>query len=198
MEIADFETDTHYLEDGLAIGQQHFRDDWRFRVVPVLNGQVLASLAILPSSNVHLPDQDFENEWREHINLPFLSSEIANRFDDAFTACVQLSAIMACRGLEDLHSEESDVFSKSIKTFEHNREFVAAVHVRTGSEHFGWAQEFLDRTWDQVVSEFEAVKAGHAVSDPVCMTAHHALAGHKTRVPLNSPLPAYSYFRLSA
>ena len=39
VEITDFETDTHYIEDGIAIGQQHFRNDWRFRVVPVLNGQ---------------------------------------------------------------------------------------------------------------------------------------------------------------
>ena len=149
VEIADFETD-RYLEDGIAIGQQRFRNDWRFRVVPVLNGQVLASLAILPSSHMPLPDQDFAKEWREHINLPSLSSEIANSFDEAFAACLQLSAIMACRDLEDIHLEESDVFSKSIESFKHNREIVAEAAERTGSEHFAWAEEYLDQTWDQV------------------------------------------------
>ena len=180
VEIADFETDAHYLEDGIAIGQQHFRNDWRFRVVPVLKGQVLASLAILPSSHMPLPDQDFAKEWREHINLPFLSSEIAKSFDEAFTACVQLSAIMACRDLEDLHSEESDVFSKSIESFKHNREIVAEAAERTGSEGFAWAQDYLDQTWNQVVSEFEVARAGHAVGEPLCMTAHHALAGQQS------------------
>ena len=180
VEIADFETDTHYLEDSIAIGQQHFRNDWRFRVVPVLNGQVLASLAILPSSHMPLPDQDFANEWREHINLPFLASEIANSFDEAFAACLQLSAIMACRDLEDIHPEESDVFSKSIESFKHNREIVAEAAERTGSEHFAWAEEYLDQTWDQVVSEFEVAQVGHTVGEPLCMTAHYALAGQQS------------------
>ena len=179
VEIADFETD-RYLEDGIAIGQQRFRNDWRFRVVPVLNGQVLASLAILPSSHMPLPDQDFAKEWREHINLPSLSSEIANSFDEAFAACLQLSAIMACRDLEDIHPEESDVFSKSIESFKHNREIVAEAAERTGSEHFAWAEEYLDQTWDQVVSEFEAAQVGHTVGEPLCMTAHHALAGQQS------------------
>ena len=179
VEIADFETDAHYLEDGIAIGQQHFRDDWRFRVVPVLKGQILASLALLPSSPVPLPDRDFAKEWQEHINLPFLSSEIANSFDEAFTACVQLSAIMACRNLEDLHSEESDVFSKSIESFKNNREIVDRAAESTDSEYFTWAQDHLYQTWDQVVNEFEATKAGRAVGEPLCMIAHHALASRQ-------------------
>ena len=179
VEIADFETD-RYIEDGIAIGQQHFRNDWRFRVVPVLKGQVLTSLAMFPSSHMPLPDQDFANEWRDHINLPFLSLEIANRFEDAFTACVQLSAIMAYRSLEDLHSEESDVFSKSIESFKHNREIVAGAAEHTGSEDFAWAQDYLDQTWDQVVNEFEAARAGHSVGDPLCMTTHHAFAGQQS------------------
>ncbi len=175
VEITDFETDAHYLEDSIDIGQQHFRDDWRFRVVPVLKGRVLASLAILPSSYMPLADQDFVKEWREHINLPFLSSEIAKSFDEAFTACVQLSAIMACRDLEDPHSEERDVFSKSIESFKHNSEIVAESAERTGSEYFEWAQDYLDQTWNKVVSEFEAARAGHAVNEPL-----YALAGQQS------------------
>lgn len=180
VEISDFKTDAHYLDDAIAVGQQHFQNDWRFRVVPVLKGQILGSLAFLPSSPVPLPDYDFAKEWQEHINLSILSSEIANRFDEAFTACVQLSAIMACRNLKDLHAEESDVFSKSIESFKHNREIAAGAAERTGSEHFTWAEEYLNQAWDQVVSEFEAVKAGRTVGEPLCMITHHALAGQQS------------------
>ena len=180
MEISDFKTDAHCLDDGIAVGQQHFQNDWRFRVVPVLKGQILASLALLPSSPVPLPDRDFAKEWQKHINLSILSSKIANRFDEAFTACVQLSAIMACRDLENLHSEENDVFSKSIESFKHNSKIVAEAAKHTGSEHFAWAEEYLNQTWDQVVSEFEAVKAGRTVGEPICMTTHHALAGQQS------------------
>ena len=180
VEIADFETDAHYLEDGIAIGQQHFRDDWRFRVVPVLKAQILASLALLPSSPVPLPDRDFAKEWQGHINLPFLSSEIANSFDEAFTACVQLSAIMACRDLEDLHSEESDVFSKLIESFKHNLEIVDRAAESTDSKYLAWAQDYLDQTWDQVVNEFEAAEAGRTVGEPLWMAVHHVLAGQQS------------------
>ena len=87
---------------------------------------------------------------------------------------------MACRNLEDLHAEESDVFSKSIESFKHNREIAAGAAERTGSEHFTWAEEYLNQAWDQVVSEFEAVKAGHTVDEPLCMITHQALAGQQS------------------
>ena len=79
VEIADFETDA-YIEAGLAIGQKYLGNDWRFRVVPVMNGQVLATLALPPSSHTLLPDQDFAQEWQEHIDRPFLSSETLEGF----------------------------------------------------------------------------------------------------------------------
>ncbi len=179
VEIADFETDARYIEDGLAIGQQLLGNDWRFRIVPVINGQVLASLALLPSSHMPLPDQDFAREWQEHINRPFLSSGTAERFDEAMAACTQLSAIMACRELENLHPEEDEAFSKAIDSFECNRELVAEAAESTGSEHLAWARDYLDQSWDKVVSEFEAAKAGQAVAEPLCMTAHLALAGQE-------------------
>ena len=179
VEIADFETDARYIEDGLAIGQEHLGNDWQFRIVPVINGQVLASLALLPSSHIPLPDQDFAQEWQEHINLPFLSSGTVDRFDDAIAACTQLSAIMACRELENLLPEEDEVFSKAIETFEYSRDLVAEVAESTGSEHLAWARDYLDQIWNQVLNEFETVKAGQAVAEPLCMTAHLALTGQE-------------------
>ena len=162
------------------MGHDHLGSDWRFRVAPVINGYVIPALALLPSSHVPLPDQDFEQEWRDHIDLPFMSSETAKRFYDAFAACVKLSAIIACRDFKNLHSEEDDVVSKSIESFKRNLDFVTKSIARAGPEHIERALDYLDQAWHQVVSESESAKAGNAVGDPLCMTIHHALAGHQT------------------
>ena len=177
VEITDFETDSRYIEDTLSLGQQHLETDWRFRIVPVLNGYILPALALLPSSHMPLPDQDFANDWREHIDRPFLSPEALDRFDEALAACVQLSAILACRDPENLHPDEDRVLSKSLESFERNRELLADAAENTGSEHLVWAYHYLNETWDQVVLEFEAAKAGQSVAEPLCMNAHQALAG---------------------
>lgn len=177
VEIADFETDAGYIEDSLTIAQQQLGSDWRFRVIPVINDRVLAPLALLPSSHMPLPDQDFASEWRPHIDRHFFSSEIVDSFDGALAACVQLSGILACRDLERLHPNESEALSKSVESFERNRDLIAEATKNTGSEHLAWAHDYLNQTWNQVVSEFEAVKAGQEVAVPLCMNAHRALAG---------------------
>jgi len=177
VEIADFETGARYIEDGLAAGQQLLGNDWRFRVVPVINGQVLAPLALLPSSQMPLPDQDFAKEWRTHISLPFLTPKVAEKFDAALTACARVSAIVNCRGLSNLHPDEDLVLSKAIDAFKDNRALVAAAAERTGSEQITWALDYLNQNWNQVVNEYEAVKAGQTVAEPICMNAHLALAG---------------------
>ena len=179
VEIADFEADARCIDDALAAGQQHIGTDWRFRIAPVMNGQVLASLAIMPSSYMPLPDQDFAKEWQEHIDRPFLSSRTERRFDEAIAACIQLSAIIACRELKNLHAEEDEVFSKIIESFKRNRELVAEVVESTGSEHLAWALDHLDQNWNQIVSEFEAKKAGQVISEPLFMIHHLALAGQE-------------------
>ncbi|MDE0098433.1 MAG: hypothetical protein OXM87_02270 [Truepera sp.] len=179
VEIADFETDAHYIEDGLAIGQQYLRNDWRFRVVPVMNGQVLASLALLPSSHTLLPDQDFVQEWQEHIDQPFLSSDTLERFDGAIVACTQLSGIMACRELENLHPEEEEECLTAIESFKRNREIIAEAAASTGSELLMWILDILNRSWNQVVSELEAVKAEQVVEEPLYLSEQLALAGQE-------------------
>ena len=167
------------MEDGLTTGKQHLGNDWPFRIVPVINGQVLASLALVPSSHIPLPDQDFAREWQEHIDRPFLSSEILERFDEAIAACVQLSAIMTCRELENLHPEEVKVFSKAKECFKRNCELIAEAAENIGSEHLTLALDYLEQYWKQVVSEFEAAKAGQVVTEPLCMAQHLALAGEE-------------------
>lgn len=177
VEITDFETDAGYIEDSLAMGQDHLGNEWRFRVVPVIKGYVIPALALFPSAHVPLLDQDFAKNWRDHIDRPFLSPQIVDRFDEALTACTQLSGILACRDPEDLHPDEHEVFSKSIESFERNRDQVVEAAETTGSEHLAWAYNYLNETWSQIVREFEAAKAGQPIGQPLCMNAHLALSG---------------------
>jgi hypothetical protein len=177
VEIQDFETDAGYIEDSLAAGQRHLGTNWRFRIAPVINGYVVPALAVIPTSHGPLPDYDFSKEWRDLIKRPFLSPEIIDRFDEAFAACTQLSGILACRDPESLHPDEHEAFSKSIESFERNRDQVAEVAEDTGAEHLALACNYLDESWDQVVHEFEAAKAGQPVTLPLCMDVHRTLAG---------------------
>lgn len=177
VEIEDFETDAHFIEDSLALGRQYLVDEWRFRVVPVIDSYVLAPLALLPTSHIALPDLNFFDEWQMHIDLPFLSSELAVMFDRALDACSQLSAIITCRNLDNLHVKEAETFSQAIESFEHYRDLLAATVEETSLEILAWAHDYLNQTWDRVVSEYEEVKAGQDVVEPLCMNKHQALAG---------------------
>lgn len=177
VEIADFETDGGYLDAALAAGQDQLGNDWRFRVAPVINGYVVPALAILPSSNVPLPDQDFAKDWDTHIDRPFLSPKTVGSFDEALAACMTLSGILACRDPDNLHPDEHEVFSRAIETFERHRDEVTEAAEQANSEQLHWACDYLSETWGQVVDEFEAAKAGQPIPDPLCMNAHNAIAG---------------------
>lgn len=179
VDIKDFETDARFIEDGLRIGQQVFGNDWRFRIVPVINGQVVASLALLPSSHMSLVDQDFAREWKEYIDRPFHSSGLAQRFDEGIAACTLLSGIIACRNLDSLHPEENEAFSKAIETFERNRKIIVEAAENSDSEYLGWATNYLEENWKQVIGELEAAKVGQKIEVPLCMATHQALAGQE-------------------
>jgi len=185
VEIAEFETDAGYLEDSLTAGQDHLGTDWRFRVVPVINGYVIPTLAVIPSSHLPLPEHDFAKDWRGILNRPFLLPEIVDRFDEALAACTQLSGILACRNPENLQPDEHEVLSRSIESFERNRDRISEAAERTGAEHLALACDYLYEFWDQVVDEFEAAKAGQPVALPICMHAHLALAGEANDLTTN-------------
>lgn len=177
VEIENFETDASYLEDSFAMGQMHLANDWRFRIVPVINGQILASLALVPSPKMLLLDRDFATKWREYIDRPFLTSQIAERFDEALAACDQVSAIVACRDMKHLHADEDTALSRAVNAFERNNDLVNKAAIITGSEHLTWVHDYLNETWNLVVSEFEAAKSGQKVTEPLCLNSYSALSG---------------------
>ena len=101
VEIQDFETDAHYIEESFAVGQDYIGQDWRFRAVPVINGQVVPTLALMPSQQMPLPDAKFREEWENYINIPFLSPVVTESFDAAVSACTQISSIANFRDLKN-------------------------------------------------------------------------------------------------
>ena len=180
VEITDFETQLErWIDETLSLGKQHFEDNWLFSTIPVMNDQVLAPLALRPSSHMPLPDSDFACNWSNCLDKPIFSSTLTETFDEAVAACVQVSAIIASRDLQDLHPKEEEILSKVLDTFKRNREFVANAADRTETEHFALALDYLDRNWDRVIDEYESVKTSRTVEDPLCMTPHLALAGEE-------------------
>ena len=59
VEITDFETQwERYVDETPSLGKRYLKDDWPYTTVPIMNGQVLAPLALRPSSHMPLPDLD--------------------------------------------------------------------------------------------------------------------------------------------
>ena len=168
------------LEEVLSLGVQHLENDWPFRAVPVMNGQILPSMALCPSSYMPLRDTQFARNWSDFIDQPMHSSDLLDAFETAADACVRISAIVRCRGVENFHPEESEVLSTAFDTFKSNRETVVNAADRPETEYFALALDYLDRTWARVLDEIDAVKAGRAVKEPVCMTPHLAIAGEQS------------------
>ena len=180
VEITDFETQwATWVDETLSLGKQFLKTDWWFSTVPVMNDQVLAPLALRPSSFMPMPDVDFARNWATYCEQPIFHSALMDTFEEAVAACMQVSAILACRDLQELHPEEDEVLSKVLDTFTKNREIVANSADRTETEHFALALEYVDHSWNRVVDEFESIKAGKTLDDPLWMTLHRALSGEE-------------------
>ena len=178
VEITDFETQfARWVDDTLSLGKQHLGDDWLFSTVPVMNNQVLAPLALQPSSLMPLPDADFTGRWSGCLDKPFFSSTLMETFDEAVSACMEVSAIVACCDLQNLHPEEDEILSKAWDTFKRNREIVENAADLPETRHFAVALDYLDRSWSRVIDELESVQADRAVEDPLCMTPYLVLDG---------------------
>ncbi len=168
------------VEELLSITANDLDNDWPFRAVPTMNGQVLASLALVPTSHIPLPDQEFAQKWADFIDQPVHSSVLSETFEEAVEACLQVSAIVNARGAQDLHPEEDEVLSRAVDTFNNRRAAVENAANQAETEHFVLALDYLDRCGKRVIEEIEAVKAGQTVKEPLCMTLHLAIAGRES------------------
>ena len=181
--MANFETDITYLDECISVAQEILGQEWRFRVVPSMNGNVLASYALLPPSSmqssheVALPDVDFLKDWKGYIDRPFHSSAALDAFDKAMNACIQLSGIVGCRNLEEMHPVEQDVTDRIIDVFKNNRERLEVAAMERESEELNWFLDEVDATWNKLLIEYEAVKDGKTVSSPLHEGIYSALLG---------------------
>ena len=69
--------------------------------------------------------------------------------------------------------------TKAEKSFNHNREIIANAAEQMRTEHLICALAYLDRSWNQIVSEFEAIKAKGVVEEPLYRDAYLVLAGEE-------------------
>ncbi|MGB1457884.1 hypothetical protein, partial [Spongiibacter marinus] len=175
--INDFEVDAEYIDAVFEVADRHFNGTLLYKVVPVINGFIIAPLAMLQSSNIPLPDQDFRKNWEDHIALPFFSSPILGKFDEALAACIQVSAILACRQLEALHPDEESALSDAIDAASQSYEYLSKAADQTGTDEILWAADYLSEYWNYLVDEFEAAKEGKTVEDPIFNIPHQALSG---------------------
>ena len=175
VEIGDIETQwLPGVEELLSLGTRHLDNDWAFTIAPVMNSQILAPLAVRPTSQMPVPDQDFALKWADFSDLPMHSSILLEKFEEAVDACTQVSAIVNCRGVRDLHPEEEEVLSMAIDSFNSSREVIVDSENETPTEHVELALDYLDRNGRRLIDEIEAAEAGQAVQNPICMTPHPA------------------------
>ena len=166
------------LEELLSVASEHVNTNWPFRAVPVMNGHILASLAIFPTSHIPLPDQDFASKWAISLSQPMFSSALLDSFEEAVAACLQISAIINSRGTQDLHPDEENVLSHAINIFTQRRAEIEDAANRAETEHFILALDYLDQSRVRVSDEAKAVESGQVVEVPLCMTPHLSIAGH--------------------
>ena len=176
VEIRDVETKwLPGVEELLSLGSKHLDNDWGFTMAPVMNGQILASLAVRPTSQMPVPDQDFASKWADFSDLPMHSPIFLEKFEAAAEACMQVSEIVNCRGVQDLHPEEEKVLSMAVDTFNNNREIIEDAANEAKTEHLELALAHLDRSGRRLIAEIEAAKAGQMIQEPICMTSHLAV-----------------------
>lgn len=177
VDINDFETDAEYMNAVFEVADCHINGAWLYRIVPVINGFVVAPLAMLQSSKIPLPDQDFRNDWEGHIALPFISSPILEKLDEALAACIQVSSIITCRNLDSLHPEEDIALADAIEVASLSHEYLSRAAEQTDTDEIRWAADYVSEYWNIVVDEFEAAKEGKKVENPICNSPHQALSG---------------------
>ena len=171
--------DTQWLpnvEELLLLGGKHFDNDWPFRMVPVMNGKILTPLAWLPTSKMPVPDEKFARDWAEFVDRPMFFPILLERFDGAAGACMQISAIVNSRGVQDLHSDEDEILSTAVETFNSSREAIEAAANGPETDHLLLALDYLDRLRKRLNDEVDTVNAGRTVEEPICMTPHQAVA----------------------
>lgn len=177
IEITDFEGDAHCFDDGFDISRDHLGDQWKFCVVPKMKGRIVGTMAMHESLDMILPHTDFETEWKNSLDMPFAPTVISDAFTNATTACINLSAIIHSRNIDNLHPEEQSVFDRNLELFEQNKDAVFSASKEKHGELYKDAVALLEDMWGRVADELKEISEGERSENPLCMDAHNAIAG---------------------
>lgn len=178
VEVSDFEIDSAALLDCLDIASDQLGRDFRFRVVPSLNGMLIPALAMQVTTMGPVPDFNFSTAWDGVIDQPTAPSEGADAFDRAVNACNELSSLFSCRDPNALLAEETVLRDGAITSFDQAR-LVISWFAEQNSDEFAFAAQFLDDCWQRVSDEAEAASRGTAVSQPLWREAFDLLNGQE-------------------
>lgn len=166
IEVSDLVDELDNVEKCIEVGTQVLKEDWDFRVVPVMDGVVVVAMAFGSWSSGMYRDAEFASRWQSHIDRPFMKSSAVDDFDAAIAACTALSSIVHCRGVEDLRPSEEEALGSAIEAFRIKHQNLVSLARQTEHAGFTGALELLEELWDEVASEFDAAIAGGAVDTP--------------------------------
>ena len=168
IDLQNNEPGIRFIERCQLMGTEFLVPDWNYRIVAEIKDRVICDLAFIPSSDGAIPDPGFKNSWRQFIDSPFFVSEVTNAFLNAVNACNQVSSIIKCCQISNLHKEEEEVLQRSIKDFQTEYETVASFANETDSVDFVWATDFLEKTRERVALEIEITHNGRVVEEFFC------------------------------
>jgi energy-coupling factor transporter ATP-binding protein EcfA2 len=179
VDINSFE-DGDYSETCLHIASDTFKDKWRFYVVPVINNQVIASLAMSPPNSIiplPFPYINFYTKWKKDIKRTFHTPKVSACFDIASTACHKISSIILCRDMQNLHPKEDDLLEEQINLFKQNLNEIEAIYEDIQAEIFQIAIDYLNGLWERVVEEFELKNNEEIIDSSLCLNGCSLLSG---------------------
>ena len=165
------------LDGLLNVANKLLDNDWPFTAVPVMNGQVLTSLAVVPSSHSPLRDEEFARKWASSLDRPALVPALLETFEEAVAASVEVSAIINSRGTNALHPDEDSVLSRSLAKLENKMIEIETAANKAETEHFALALDYLNQTLSRLAEEVKTIESGQTVANPLCMTPYVAIAG---------------------
>ena len=184
VDIDDFESQASYLDDGFEVARDQIKQDYRYTIVPVTNGQVIGQLALRETMNLILPVDGFEDEWRSSLELPLSNPYLSEPFQTAVTFASIVSAIALCKEVDQsLLEVEANLFSEAFEGFEKNRSFLADQIDLLDSDVVVEAVDYLESLEERINDELQATKNGNVPDNPICMEGLEYLSGEQSDSP---------------
>ena len=177
VELTSLAQDGAHIEQTLEVGNQYLSEGLKCCVVPTVNGKVITRAVMERALGMNIPVTDFTEKWNGHISASIPGDVLTRLFEDASSACISLSGITSCCGLDDYRDEETELFDKLIEQFEVSKERLTEVATATRNAIIEECCNYLGKIWNRWIDEREAIEVGRATDRPLCEDAYLALNG---------------------